>query len=85
MSSKKHPLGEKRNHPGSKLRQGFWMVFRLGVNNWGYNILVHEKETIQGYSVLSNCGLYSSKISSNHVSFHLQPQNSVLSSLQLAS
>ncbi|VPW67490.1 S1 RNA-binding domain-containing protein [Streptococcus pneumoniae] len=23
-----------------------------------YNILVHEKETIQGYSVLSNCGLY---------------------------
>ncbi|MDS3440193.1 hypothetical protein RK509_10010, partial [Streptococcus pneumoniae] len=59
---KKHPLGEKRNHPGSKLRQGFWMVFRFGVNNWGYNILVHEKETIQGYSVLSNCGLYSSKI-----------------------
>ncbi|MDG7449619.1 hypothetical protein OK396_00830 [Streptococcus pneumoniae] len=38
MSSKKHPLGEKRNHPGSKLRQGFWMVFRLGVNNWGYII-----------------------------------------------
>ncbi|RJQ62380.1 hypothetical protein C5O70_04390 [Streptococcus pseudopneumoniae] len=35
MSSKKHPLGEKRNHPGSKLRQGFWRVFRLGVNNWG--------------------------------------------------
>ncbi|MDS8394171.1 hypothetical protein RLI44_02035, partial [Streptococcus pneumoniae] len=35
LSSKKHPLGEKRNHPGSKLRQGFWMVFRLGVNNWG--------------------------------------------------
>ncbi|BDS58228.1 hypothetical protein PC0007_06910 [Streptococcus pneumoniae] len=35
MSSKKHPLGEKRNHPGSKLRQGFWMIFRLGVNNWG--------------------------------------------------
>ncbi|WP_228110783.1 hypothetical protein, partial [Streptococcus pneumoniae] len=31
----KHPLGEKRNHPGSKLRQGFWMVFRFGVNNWG--------------------------------------------------
>ncbi|WP_061632270.1 hypothetical protein, partial [Streptococcus pneumoniae] len=29
------PLGEKRNHPGSKLRQGFWMVFRFGVNNWG--------------------------------------------------
>ncbi|MFR7328061.1 hypothetical protein, partial [Streptococcus pneumoniae] len=27
---------EKRNHPGSKLRQGFWMVFRLGVHNWGY-------------------------------------------------
>ncbi|HFN9998426.1 TPA: hypothetical protein ACHHWQ_001525, partial [Streptococcus pneumoniae] len=36
MSSKKHPLGEKRNHPGSKLRQGFWMVFRFGVNNWGF-------------------------------------------------
>ncbi|WP_227717576.1 hypothetical protein, partial [Streptococcus pneumoniae] len=35
---KKHPLGEKRNHPGSKLRQGFWMVFRLGVNNWGFKI-----------------------------------------------
>ncbi|SNE84027.1 Uncharacterised protein [Streptococcus pneumoniae] len=33
-----------------------------------YNILVHVKETIQGYSVLSNCGLYSSTISSNHVS-----------------
>ncbi|MDS5361345.1 hypothetical protein RLC28_01390, partial [Streptococcus pneumoniae] len=33
---KKHPLGEKRNHPGSKLRQGFWMVFRFGVNNWGF-------------------------------------------------
>ncbi|MDS5309291.1 hypothetical protein RLC09_00255 [Streptococcus pneumoniae] len=29
-------MGEKRNHPGSKLRQGFWMVFRLGVNNWGF-------------------------------------------------
>ncbi|WP_050254620.1 hypothetical protein [Streptococcus pneumoniae] len=38
MSSKKHPLGEKRNHPGSKLRQGFWMVFRLGVHNWGLTI-----------------------------------------------
>ncbi|MDS3284809.1 hypothetical protein RLB20_01955, partial [Streptococcus pneumoniae] len=37
LSSKKHPLGEKRNHPGSKLRQGFWMIFRLGVNNWGLN------------------------------------------------
>ncbi|WP_220515125.1 hypothetical protein, partial [Streptococcus pneumoniae] len=37
LSSKKHPLGEKRNHPGSKLRQGFWMVFRFGVNNWGKN------------------------------------------------
>ncbi|WP_228343476.1 hypothetical protein, partial [Streptococcus pneumoniae] len=35
LSSKKHPLGEKRNHPGSKLRQGFWMVFRFGVHNWG--------------------------------------------------
>ncbi|WP_219338243.1 hypothetical protein, partial [Streptococcus pneumoniae] len=39
MSSKKHPLGEKRNHPGSKLRQGFWMVFRFGVNNWGLYFL----------------------------------------------
>ncbi|MDG7715882.1 hypothetical protein ACLVPO_09280, partial [Streptococcus pneumoniae] len=29
---------EKRNHPGSKLRQGFWMVFRLGVHNWGGSI-----------------------------------------------
>ncbi|MEE5747893.1 hypothetical protein V2N97_08940, partial [Streptococcus pneumoniae] len=27
-----------RNHPGSKLRQGFWMVFRFGVNNWGFNM-----------------------------------------------
>ncbi|MDT5615323.1 hypothetical protein RQZ10_01240, partial [Streptococcus pneumoniae] len=35
---KKHPLGEKRNHPGSKLRQGFWMVFRFGVNNWGFKM-----------------------------------------------
>ncbi|MFR6766130.1 VanZ family protein, partial [Streptococcus pneumoniae] len=30
---------EKRNHPGSKLRQGFWMVLRLGVNNWGLRIV----------------------------------------------
>ncbi|WP_228110838.1 transposase, partial [Streptococcus pneumoniae] len=37
--SKKHPLGEKRNHPGSKLRQGFWMVFRFGVNNWGEKLV----------------------------------------------
>ncbi|MDS5458129.1 hypothetical protein RLG32_07760, partial [Streptococcus pneumoniae] len=36
---KKHPLGEKRNHPGSKLRQGFWMVFRFGVNNWGRKLV----------------------------------------------
>ncbi|WP_222149563.1 hypothetical protein, partial [Streptococcus pneumoniae] len=35
-------LGEKRNHPGSKLRQGFWMVFRLGVHNWGSKILSDE-------------------------------------------
>ncbi|WP_220514326.1 hypothetical protein, partial [Streptococcus pneumoniae] len=41
LSSKKHPLGEKRNHPGSKLRQGFWMVFRFGVNNWGLNFLTY--------------------------------------------
>ncbi|MDS2518582.1 hypothetical protein RKU44_02730, partial [Streptococcus pneumoniae] len=46
---KKHPLGEKRNHPGSKLRQGFWMVFRLGVNNWGIKVfkpIVKRKEKI---------------------------------------
>ncbi|MDV8240670.1 hypothetical protein L2937_01205, partial [Streptococcus pneumoniae] len=43
---KKHPLGEKRNHPGSKLRQGFWMVFRFGVNNWGLRLecLTHSRE-----------------------------------------
>ncbi|WP_252306470.1 CPBP family intramembrane glutamic endopeptidase, partial [Streptococcus pseudopneumoniae] len=41
LSSKKHPLGEKRNHPGSKLRQGFWMVFRFGVNNWGLLFLIN--------------------------------------------
>ncbi|MDV8197176.1 hypothetical protein L2928_10225, partial [Streptococcus pneumoniae] len=33
----------KRNHPGSKLRQGFWMVFRLGVNNWGFIIKTPQK------------------------------------------
>ncbi|MDG7509073.1 hypothetical protein ACLVPO_00890, partial [Streptococcus pneumoniae] len=43
-SSKKHPLGEKRNHPGSKLRQGFWMVLRLGVNNWGLTIAQRAQE-----------------------------------------
>ncbi|MEE5430366.1 hypothetical protein V2M11_09775, partial [Streptococcus pneumoniae] len=31
-----------RNHPGSKLRQGFWMVFRLGVNNWGLSIFCSD-------------------------------------------
>ncbi|MEE5574086.1 hypothetical protein V2N60_07805, partial [Streptococcus pneumoniae] len=31
-----------RNHPGSKLRQGFWMVFRLGVNNWGLNNYIYS-------------------------------------------
>ncbi|MDS9463192.1 hypothetical protein RLN46_07075, partial [Streptococcus pneumoniae] len=41
---KKHPLGEKRNHPGSKLRQGFWMVFRFGVNNWGLMIFESTKK-----------------------------------------
>ncbi|MDS3662513.1 hypothetical protein RK720_09575, partial [Streptococcus pneumoniae] len=41
---KKHPLGEKRNHPGSKLRQGFWMVFRFGVNNWGFTISTTSKQ-----------------------------------------
>ncbi|MDS4649780.1 hypothetical protein RK885_02055, partial [Streptococcus pneumoniae] len=40
---KKHPLGEKRNHPGSKLRQGFWMVFRFGVNNWGVNHFIIKR------------------------------------------
>ncbi|HGP9882979.1 TPA: hypothetical protein ACL0F6_002079, partial [Streptococcus pneumoniae] len=43
LSSKKHPLGEKRNHTGSKLRQGFWMVFRLGVNNWGFKEIENKK------------------------------------------
>ncbi|WP_257795246.1 transposase, partial [Streptococcus pneumoniae] len=33
----------KRNHPGSKLRQGFWMVFRLGVNNWGFIKVIKRK------------------------------------------
>ncbi|MDG7093397.1 hypothetical protein OK658_09910, partial [Streptococcus pneumoniae] len=38
----------KRNHPGSKLRQGFWMVFRLGVNNWGTVIMIaHRLSTIK--------------------------------------
>ncbi|MDS5571079.1 hypothetical protein RLH21_10410, partial [Streptococcus pneumoniae] len=46
LSSKKHPLGEKRNHPGSKLRQGFWMVFRLGVNNWGKENFFMRKRII---------------------------------------
>ncbi|MDS5363026.1 hypothetical protein RLC28_10595, partial [Streptococcus pneumoniae] len=41
---KKHPLGEKRNHPGSKLRQGFWMVFRFGVNNWGLSHYLDEQD-----------------------------------------
>ncbi|TXL84903.1 hypothetical protein AZK08_01165, partial [Streptococcus pneumoniae] len=36
-----------------------------------YNILVHEKEIIQGYSVLSNCGLYSSKIKFKPRQLHL--------------
>ncbi|MEE5809904.1 hypothetical protein V2O11_09020, partial [Streptococcus pneumoniae] len=40
----------KRNHPGSKLRQGFWMVFRLGVNNWGLNKLYKCKKGIFRYS-----------------------------------
>ncbi|MDS5265984.1 hypothetical protein RLB81_00380, partial [Streptococcus pneumoniae] len=51
----------KRNHPGSKLRQGFWMVFRLGVNNWGKwyflkengQLLVNGK-TPEGYTVDSS-------------------------------
>ncbi|MDS2682431.1 hypothetical protein RK767_06710, partial [Streptococcus pneumoniae] len=57
LSSKKHPLGEKRNHPGSKLRQGFWMVFRFGVNNWGY-LLSSKNSPIE---LESGC-LYSMKI-----------------------
>ncbi|MDS5565078.1 hypothetical protein RLD55_02410, partial [Streptococcus pneumoniae] len=44
---KKHPLGEKRNHPGSKLRQGFWMVFRFGVNNWGKKILGKDSISVE--------------------------------------
>ncbi|WP_227417666.1 hypothetical protein, partial [Streptococcus pneumoniae] len=35
---------EKRNHPGSKLRQGFWMVFRFGVNNWGLECFLKADE-----------------------------------------
>ncbi|MDV8413315.1 hypothetical protein L3A11_10820, partial [Streptococcus pneumoniae] len=37
---------EKRNHPGSKLRQGFWMVFRFGVNNWGKKELTLLSEKV---------------------------------------
>ncbi|MEE5233270.1 class I SAM-dependent methyltransferase, partial [Streptococcus pneumoniae] len=44
----------KRNHPGSKLRQGFWMVFRLGVNNWG-SIITRPQTTIEALGKL--CGL----------------------------
>ncbi|BDS68057.1 hypothetical protein [Streptococcus pneumoniae] len=51
MSSKKHPLGEKRNHPGSKLRQGFWMVFRFGVNNWGKSFSENLSSLISSYIV----------------------------------
>ncbi|WP_226959890.1 hypothetical protein, partial [Streptococcus pneumoniae] len=43
------PLGEKRNHPGSKLRQGFWMVFRLGVNNWGK--MFYQSQGLYLYSI----------------------------------
>ncbi|VSQ72783.1 Uncharacterised protein [Streptococcus pneumoniae] len=59
MSSKKHPLGEKRNHPGSKLRQGFWMVFRFGVNNWGLDLYENIKSKLDfAYQeVHSNNGL----------------------------
>ncbi|MDG9239919.1 PTS sugar transporter subunit IIB, partial [Streptococcus pneumoniae] len=41
---------EKRNHPGSKLRQGFWMVFRFGVNNWGLNSVPIKKRTMLIYT-----------------------------------
>ncbi|WP_061364027.1 hypothetical protein, partial [Streptococcus pneumoniae] len=54
LSSKKHPLGEKRNHPGSKLRQGFWMVFRLGVNNWGINMSASFLMIFESTKKLSN-------------------------------
>ncbi|MDS4419999.1 hypothetical protein RRA70_04960, partial [Streptococcus pneumoniae] len=37
---------EKRNHPGSKLRQGFWMVFRFGVNNWGQRKMISKNSVI---------------------------------------
>ncbi|WP_228382656.1 hypothetical protein, partial [Streptococcus pneumoniae] len=59
--SKKHPLGEKRNHPGSKLRQGFWMVFRLGVNNWGIKVfkpIVKRKEKNMAQKVLLSCSCF---------------------------
>ncbi|MDS3284851.1 hypothetical protein RLB20_00905, partial [Streptococcus pneumoniae] len=64
LSSKKHPLGEKRNHPGSKLRQGFWMIFRLGVNNWGIILFENLFKPRQLYlqpqsSALSNLRLAS--------------------------
>ncbi|MDS9022259.1 hypothetical protein RLL38_06465, partial [Streptococcus pneumoniae] len=46
---------EKRNHPGSKLRQGFWMVFRFGVNNWGFNLrVVFTKAQLKSKSKLEN-------------------------------
>ncbi|WP_458861591.1 YesL family protein, partial [Streptococcus pneumoniae] len=58
--SKKHPLGEKRNHPGSKLRQGFWMVFRLGVNNWGLKLQVYFALSYRNSLKLSLIGIFMS-------------------------
>ncbi|WP_458796691.1 PTS sugar transporter subunit IIB, partial [Streptococcus pneumoniae] len=49
-------LGEKRNHPGSKLRQGFWMVFRLGVNNWGYREMKVDAERL-GIQIVATRGM----------------------------
>ncbi|SNL55179.1 alpha,alpha-phosphotrehalase [Streptococcus pneumoniae] len=47
---------------------------------------VSEKILLKPYQTLAiYVNLYSSKISSNRFSFHLQPQNSVLSNLRLAS
>ncbi|MEE5951844.1 hypothetical protein V2O82_04235, partial [Streptococcus pneumoniae] len=67
----KHPLGEKRNHPGSKLRQGFWMVFRFGVNNWGLNKKIMTKQGSNLLMLLKNL-----KLMSSYQKSYLQPQNS---------
>ncbi|MGI0366626.1 hypothetical protein ACRE17_04085, partial [Streptococcus pneumoniae] len=64
LSSKKHPLGEKRNHPGSKLRQGFWMVFRLGVHNWGLILFENLFKPRQFYLQPQSCALSNLQLAS---------------------